>query len=654
MLFVGLQRHEVNNVDDTNFDLRDHGTQNFHRSERFDRRDIPRTRHHHIGISTVITRPLPHAQSFRAVLSRLFHGEPLRLGLLSGNDQVHIVTTAHTVIGYGEKRVGIWRKVDANDFRLFVDQMIDESRILVTEPIVILPPHMRCEQNVQRRNRLTPWKPTRDFQPLRMLVEHRIDDVNERLVAVEKPVPSREQIALEPAFALMLAQHLHDSALAGEELVVILHPHVPLAIGGLEHGAQTIGEGFVRTEDPEVSLFRVKLNHVTKEDAELVRVGRRHRTRRRYAHRIIPKVRHIQVAQQGAAVGVGIGAHAPLSPRSEFGQLRLQATAFLEKLLRPIALHPAFQHLEVLGMRGVNGERDLVRTEGAFDLYAVDHLRPGPAFGRIQDDHRPARPLEIAAYPSVTLEGLDFLHRRVERRGHGRVHQFRLMTLDEIGRPAVAAQQLFQLQLGDAGKQGRIGDLVAVEMKNRQNRSVGGRIEELVGVPGGGQRSGFRLAVSDDAGDDEIRIIEHCSERMAEGIAQLAALVDRARTLRRGMAGNTAGKGKLLKKLLKPGLVAADVGIDFAVGALEVGMGHDGRPAVSGAGDEDHVEVVFFDHPVQVRIDEVLAGSRTPMPQLQMLHIPERERPSQQGIIPEINLADRQIIRRAPIGVDLA
>src|SRR5512135_1018943 len=114
---------------------------------------------------------------------------------------------------------------------------------------------------------------------------------------------------------------------------------------------------------------------------------------------------------------------------------------------------------------------------------------------------------------------------------------------------------------------------------------------------------------------------------MAELIAQLAALVDRARALRRCVAGNSSRKRKLNKELSKPGFILADVGIDLAVSALEVSVAHDGRAAVPGAGDVNHVEVVFFDDPVQVNVNEVLPGGRAPVSQQHVLHIRERQWP---------------------------
>ena len=72
-----------------------------------------------------------------------------------------------------------------------------------------------------------------------------------------------------------------------------------------------------------------------------------------------------------------------------------------------------------------------------------------------------------------------------------------------------------------------------------------------------------------------------------------------------------------------------------------------------GAGDVDHVEVVLLDDPVQVRVNEVLPRRRSPMPEQHVLHIRERQRPLQQRIVVEINLADRKIVGGAPVGVHL-
>jgi len=44
--------------------------------------------------------------------------------------------------------------------------------------------------------------------------------------------------------------------------------------------------------------------------------------------------------------------------------------------------------------------------------------------------------------------------------------------------------------------------------ERRKNRAIARGVQKFVGVPTGGQRTSFRLAVADDAGDNQIRIVE--------------------------------------------------------------------------------------------------------------------------------------------------
>ena len=84
-----------------------------------------------------------------------------------------------------------------------------------------------------------------------MLVEHRVDDVDERLVAVEQAVAAGEQVALEPALAEVLGQHLHHPPVGREVIVAVAQLGVPGAVGHLEHGRQPVGRRLVGTHDPE-------------------------------------------------------------------------------------------------------------------------------------------------------------------------------------------------------------------------------------------------------------------------------------------------------------------------------------------------------------------------------------------------------------------
>src|ERR1022692_3820707 len=73
-------------------------------------------------------------------------------------------------------------------------------------------------------------------------------------------MPAGEQIALEPAFALVLAEHFHHAPGGGEKFVVGGGRGVPLAVGRFEDGFQTVGEGFVGAEDAEIALRTIQLH----------------------------------------------------------------------------------------------------------------------------------------------------------------------------------------------------------------------------------------------------------------------------------------------------------------------------------------------------------------------------------------------------------
>ena len=241
----------------------------------------------------------------------------------------------------------------------------------------------------------------------------------------------------------------------------------------------------------------------------------------------------------------------------------------------------------------------------------------------------------------------------IQSGGHELMHLFRIVTFDEVGRPAATLQELLQFLMLDAGQDGRVADLEAVEVQDRQHGPVVDGVEKLVGLPCGRQGTGFRLAVADDAGDDQIGIVERRPEGMAERIAQLATFVDRPRRRRGDMAGNPAGERKLLEQLLQPGFVLGNVRINFTPGAFEVNIAHDRRAAMAGTGDVEHVQVILFDDPVQVCVDEVLARRGAPMPDHQGLDVRQLERLLQQRVVVEIDLADRQIVGGPPIGVHL-
>ena len=193
-------------------------------------------------------------------------------------------------------------------------------------------------------------------------------------------MPSGEQVALEPALALVLAEHFHHPPGGREKFVVWFGGRVPLPLGHLEQRFQAVGECLVRAENAEIALLVIQLRHITQETPEHMGVADAARARRGHVDRVVAEIRHPQVVQQHAAVGMGIRAHASAPLGRKFGQFRFQAALVIEEFLGPIAPQPVFQQFEVFGLTGWV-ERHLVRTEIAFDLLAIDHCRSGPALG---------------------------------------------------------------------------------------------------------------------------------------------------------------------------------------------------------------------------------------------------------------------------------
>ena len=304
---------------------------------------------------------------------------------------------------------------------------------------------------------------------------------------------------------------------------------------------------------------------------------------------------------------------------------------------------------------GEAGERNLVGAPEPFGLQPVDLLRTGPAFRASQHDHRPFRPALCSLCPAARrlLDRTYAVQRIIQHDSHPLMHRCRIIALDEQRLVAIADEQRAQLFLRDAGQNGGIGDLVTVEVEDRQHGTVKRRVEELVGVPGGRQRPGFRLAVADDAGHDKVRIVEGRAIGMRERVAKLAAFMDRAGHIGSRMAWDAARKRELPEELLHSGLIQLDIRIDLAVGALEIGVCNHRRSPMAGTADIDDICIALSDCAVEMRIDEAEPRRGSPMAEQPRLDMLQSKRLAKQRIVEQIDLPDRQVIGGTPVGIDV-
>ena len=263
--------------------------------------------------------------------------------------------------------------------------------------------------------------------------------MDERLVAVEQPVPPGQQVALQPPLAHVLAQYLHHPAVRGQVIVPRHDLPVEGPVGHLEDVGEPVGFGLVGPEQPEVR--RVGLDHVAQPGAEYPGGFGHARARAGDRHGVVGEVGQPQVAQEQAAVGVRVRAHPPLAARGQRRQLGYQRAAGVEELLRVVRTHPRLELRQVLGISARRGDRDLMRPPGPLHRQPVHHLGPGPPLRRLQDDGRPDGSGQVRVLPGPPLDGADLADRRVHGGRELLVHQLGIVALDRVHGVSVAAQQ---------------------------------------------------------------------------------------------------------------------------------------------------------------------------------------------------------------------
>lgn len=164
----------------------------------------------------VIGGPVPDAETLGAVLNGLFHLEILQMILLVGDDDIDVVVAAQAMVCHGKKTVSIRWKVDTDDFWALVGDNIEETRILVSETVVVLSPDGGCEENVKRGNLDSPFNFITLLNPFAVLVNHGVDDVDEWLVAVKQTMATRKNVAFQPTLTSVLTEHLHHTTVHDE------------------------------------------------------------------------------------------------------------------------------------------------------------------------------------------------------------------------------------------------------------------------------------------------------------------------------------------------------------------------------------------------------------------------------------------------------
>src|ERR1700719_4418461 len=139
-------------------------------------------------------------------------------------------------------------------------------------------------------------------------------------------------------------------------------------------------------------------------------------------------------------------------------------------------------------------------------------------------------------------------------------------------------------------------------MQDGEHGAITGGIQKLVGMPTGGQGAWFRFAVAHNAADQQIWIVECSAVCVSNGVAQLAALVDRTGSFGGDMAGNFARERKLLEQASDSIFRLWNTRIKLAVSPFQISVGDQPGASVSRACDINNVEILLLDEPIQVYV----------------------------------------------------
>ena len=257
------------------------------------------------------------------------------------------------------------------------------------EAVVVLLPDVRGQQVVERGDRPAPRQFTVHLEPLGMLVEHRVDNVDEGLIAAEDAVPAGQQVPLQPALAQVLAEDLHDPSGAGKVLVDVLDPVLPHLVRDLVDVLKPVGGRLVRAEQPE--RLGVLADHVPEPGPQRDHGADPLHSRLRHRDSVVLVLRQLEVPQQHAAVRVRGGAHPEFARGGVRRDVRAEAPGAVEEFAGPVRFEPVPQLRQVLRVGAYLGQRHLMAPPRSFHLQPVDYLGPGPALRRAQHDHGPAR-----------------------------------------------------------------------------------------------------------------------------------------------------------------------------------------------------------------------------------------------------------------------
>src|SRR6202453_1636624 len=106
MLCGGLELHQIDDIDNPNFQFGQMLAQEGNSSENLQGGCVAAAGHDHVRLAAlVVAGPLPDAETFGAVDDRLIHSQPLRQSVLSCNHHVDVIAASQAGVENRKKAV---------------------------------------------------------------------------------------------------------------------------------------------------------------------------------------------------------------------------------------------------------------------------------------------------------------------------------------------------------------------------------------------------------------------------------------------------------------------------------------------------------------------------------------------------------------------
>src|SRR5437763_9314161 len=118
------------------------------------------------------------------------------------------------------------------------------------------------------------------------------------------------------------------------------------------------------------------------------------------------------------------------------------------------------------------------------------------------------------------------------------------------------------------------------------------------------------------------------------------------------MAGDPSGERELAKQTTQSLLVATDVRVHLAVGAVEIRPCNQSWTAVTRSRHVDRTETARADRAIHVGVDEIQARRGAPVTEQPRLDVLRPQRSAEQRIVQQVDLPNRQVVGCAPPAIE--